>query len=304
MIDRWQQNSYVHLSLDRAAHRRSVPILDIADWGAKARILPLWQGRSPFVAGDTPMPVMLDPASYKGAISAFLGEVGGIGYFVSDLSDLDEAAAKEALLDLNAGAEWAELRQHAVLLDRETAALLAYARGLSYWQRRHRFCGNCGAPTMFAKGGHVLTCTNAACALDHFPRTDPAVIVLVHRGDRALLGRQAVWTPGMYSTLAGFVEPGETLEQAVIREVMEESGVRVSGVEYHSSQPWPFPSSLMVGFFAHAESEAIQVDKTELEDARWFTRDELARGEELGGAMPRRDSIARRLIEDWIAGRF
>ncbi|MFD2262108.1 NAD(+) diphosphatase [Lacibacterium aquatile] len=303
MIDRWQQNSYVHLSLDRAAHRRATPILDIGLWGANARILPVWQGRSPFLAGEVPLPLMLEAGNWQGGVSAFLGEVGGIGYFMSDMSDLDEAAANQRLTALSPDAQWAELRQHAVLLDRETAALLAYARGLAYWQRRHRFCGNCGSPTIFAKGGHVLSCSSAACGVEHFPRTDPAVIVLIHRGDRALLGRQASWTPGMYSTLAGFVEPGETLEQAVIREVMEESGIRVGGVTYHSSQPWPFPSSLMVGFFAAAETETIQVDKTELEDARWFTRDQLARGEELGGHLPRRDSIARRLIEDWIAGR-
>ena len=134
----------------------------------------------------------------------------------------------------------------------------------------------------------------------HFPRTDPAVIMLVHDGDRALLGRQKVWVPGMHSTLAGFVEPGESLEEAVAREVFEEVGIRVRNVRYHSSQPWPFPASIMLGFHAEAATTELRIDTDEIENAAWFTREELLDFEALGNTLPRKDSIARRLIEDWL----
>jgi NAD+ diphosphatase len=145
-----------------------------------------------------------------------------------------------------------------------------------------------------AQGGHVMQC--AACGHQQFPRLDPAVIVLVTDGERALLGRQPAWPPGRYSTVAGFVEPGESLEDAVAREVREETGVIVDAVEYHSSQPWPFPSSLMLGFTAHASRTDIDLSDQELEDARWFTRAQIAAGEI---ALPTTHSISFRLIEDW-----
>ncbi|MEK9646759.1 MAG: NAD(+) diphosphatase, partial [Alphaproteobacteria bacterium] len=142
---------------------------------------------------------------------------------------------------------------------------------------------------------------NPNCGAMHFPRTDPAVIMLVARGDRALLGRKAEWMEGMYSTLAGFVEPGESLEQAVAREVWEEAGVRISNIRYHSSQPWPFPASLMLGFFADADGDDFQRNDDELEDLQWFTRQELADGGAGIARRPRSDSIARRLIDEWIS---
>jgi NAD+ diphosphatase len=145
-----------------------------------------------------------------------------------------------------------------------------------------------------------MLCT--ACETQHFPRTDPAVIMLVHHGDRALLGHsQRFPSSTMYSTLAGFVEPGESLEEAVTREVYEESGIRVGRVQYHSSQPWPFPASIMLGFYAQALTEEINIDPNELRDARWFTRQEMRHHTQHGFNLPRPDSIARRLIEDWIA---
>jgi NAD+ diphosphatase len=145
-----------------------------------------------------------------------------------------------------------------------------------------------------------MLCT--ACGASHFPRTDPAVIMLVHRGDRALLGQSRRFPAiTMYSTLAGFVEPGESLEEAVAREVKEEAGVTVGSVHYHSSQPWPFPASIMLGFYAEAASEAISIDPAELQDARWFTRAEIRDHASHGFSLPRLDSIARRLIEDWVA---
>jgi NAD+ diphosphatase len=147
----------------------------------------------------------------------------------------------------------------------------------------------------------VRRCPNPACGATHFPRTDPAVIMLVVDGERCLLGRQSQWPPGMHSTLAGFVEPGESLERAVAREVREEAGIEIDDVAYHSSQPWPFPSSLMLGFTARATTTELRVDTTELEAARWFEKDWLlAHEDDDAFRLPRRDSIARRLIEDWL----
>ena len=179
---------------------------------------------------------------------------------------VDVSACEMPLEELAAGAalEFTDLRRVGPLLPRQEGALLAYARGIAYWHERHRFCGVCGAPTRSEEGGHVRRCTDAACGTTHFPRTDPAVIMLVHDGERCLLGRKSEWPKGMHSTLAGFVEPGESLEEAVAREVFEETGIHVTDVIYHSSQPWPFPASLMLGFHAKALSTAITVDPEEL----------------------------------------
>ncbi len=202
-----------------------------------------------------------------------------------------------------AGARFEELRPLAPLLEQSEASLLAYARALSFWRSRQRFCGACGAPNRPIRAGHVMRCSNAACATDFFPRIDPAIIVLVTDGESALLGRQASWPQGRYSTIAGFVEPGESLEDAVARETFEETGVRVLESRYHSSQPWPFPSSLMLGFMASAAPGSVASGSTELEDARWFTREEIAAGRPM---LPPRTSISFRLIENWFdsAGDF
>jgi NAD+ diphosphatase len=154
----------------------------------------------------------------------------------------------------------------------------------------------CGAETRPESAGHVMHCTNPDCATDHFPRLDPAIIVLVTDGERALLGRQASWPPGRYSTIAGFVEPGESLEDAVAREVREETGVTVLEADYHSSQPWPFPASLMIGFTARASADSVPHADEELEDARWFSREDIASGTP---ALPPSQSVSYRLIEDW-----
>ena len=185
----------------------------------------------------------------------------------------------------------------APLLAEEEAGLLGYARAMIGWRRTHRHCGRCGATTLPAKAGHVLVCTNPVCRHEQFPRLDPAIIVLVIDGDRVLLGRQASWPAGRYSTIAGFVEPGESLEDAVAREVHEETGIRVDEIEYHSSQPWPFPSSLMLGFTARAASQDIDLRDLELEDARWFTREDIVGGTPY---LPPNISISFRLIEHWF----
>jgi NAD+ diphosphatase len=199
-----------------------------------------------------------------------------------------------------AGMAFRELRPLAPILPAEEAGLLAYARGMSIWRARQRHCGVCGAPTLATRAGHILVCSNPACAHEFFPRIDPAIIVLVSDGERALLGRQADWPPRRYSTIAGFVEPGESLEDAVVREVAEETGVAVSAVRYQSSQPWPFPSSLMLGFQATAAAASEVRVSGELEDARWFTRAQVNSGEALA---PPTQSISWRLIETWLKGR-
>jgi NAD+ diphosphatase len=210
------------------------------------------------------------------------------------LVDRDDASAEASGL---ADARLEELRPLAPLLDSREASVLAYARALSYWRGRHRYCGVCGAPCAAGKAGHVRVCTSAACGAQFFPRLDPAIIVLVTDGERALLGRQASWPSGRYSTIAGFVEPGESLEDAVAREVLEETTVEVTSVAYHSSQPWPFPSSLMLGFVAGAAPGAPARGDSELEDARWFTREQIASGTPV---LPPPTSISYRLIEDWF----
>jgi NAD+ diphosphatase len=206
----------------------------------------------------------------------------------------------ERSVDVPPGATFEELRPLSPLLRGDEAGLLAYARALSIWRTRQRFCGVCSAPTLPERAGHVMRCTNEICQHEFFPRIDPAIIVLVTDGERALLGRQSTWPPGRYSTVAGFVEPGESLEDAVAREVMEETAVRLTGVRYDSSQPWPFPSSLMIGFQATAEyGSAVQVSG-ELEAAGWFTREQIESGVAL---VPPSHSISYRLISTWLKGR-
>jgi NAD+ diphosphatase len=197
--------------------------------------------------------------------------------------------------------QWMNMRNFGDLLESADWAMLAYARGYAYWHERTRFCGVCGSPTMSALGGHVRRCTNSACGVEHYPRTDPAIIVLVISGERCLLGRQPSWPAGRYSTLAGFVEPGEDVEHAVAREVMEESGVRLREVRYYGSQSFPFPASLMLGFHAEAETEEIHLNDGELADARWFTRHELRAGLDSGAVgLPSRYAISHHLISAWF----
>lgn len=198
------------------------------------------------------------------------------------------------------GTVFEELRPLLPLQAADETALLAYARALIVWRSRQRHCGVCGAPTLPRNAGHVLVCTNEACKSEFFPRIDPAIIVLVTDRSRALLGRQASWPPGRYSALAGFVEPGESLEDAVAREVEEETSVHVRNVRYFASQPWPFPASLMLGFHAHADADAGEVRLDgELEDARWFRLDELRAAPTI--LLPPPHTIARRLLEAWFS---
>ena len=195
--------------------------------------------------------------------------------------------------------EFADLRTFAALLDERHAALLSYARAIVNWRRTQAFCGSCGARTVARFGGHMLQCTAPQCTRQHYPRTDPAIIVLVELGDEALFGRKSEWPENRYSTIAGFVEPGESAEQAVIREVAEETGIQVESAHYHSSQPWPFPGTLMLGYQAQAASRSISLNDKELEDARWLSRKQISEGLATGQfQMPTDIDISFRLIED------
>jgi NAD+ diphosphatase len=301
-----KRNIYSGGSLDRAGERRGD-----AQWLADrlvdptTRLVPVWHAQNlvrqvgASVQAVRPHYAAADWLTELGRAPIFLGINENAAHFALDLSLLADPAALPSLAALG---QFVDLREVGALLPQEDGALLAYARGLIHWHRTHGFCPRCGAPTASHQAGHMRQCTNAACAAEHYPRTDPAVIVLVSAGEHCLLGRQARWRPGMFSTLAGFVEPGETLEEAVAREVMEEAGVPISRLRYHSSQPWPFPSSLMVGFMAETEApHPLHVDETELETAAWFTRADIARFPERGLSLPNADSIARRLVEEWLS---
>jgi NAD+ diphosphatase len=295
-------DSDVWPAIDRAAHlRKDIDALE-ADLRAEGSLLlPVWRDQS-LIDGERL--AALDLARARALLDVggelvWLGKLGAAGCFALDVSALPEPLQHPALAQRG---EFKDLRFVGGALPAEQAAVALYARGILYWHRRHAHCGACGGTTAAREGGHVRVCRAEACATQHFPRTDPAVIVLVHDGDDCLLGRQRTWPKTMYSTLAGFVEPGETLEQAVAREVEEESGVRVAvdDVRYFRSQPWPFPSSLMVGFTARAQGRELRASD-ELEDARWFSRAQLRDPRAHGFYVPGRFSLAGQLIEAFLA---
>jgi NAD+ diphosphatase len=237
-----------------------------------------------------------DPALGDSALETIylgaLGERPVIAYLLSQPVDAPGGAA---------GRRWLDLRSAAQALPDTEAGCAAYARALAHWHLRHRHCGSCGAPTHSASGGHRRHCQ--ACGLEQFPRIDPAIIVLVEHAGRCLLARQPGWPERRYSVLAGFVEPGESLEDALIREVHEESGLRIRECEYHSSQPWPFPSSLMLGFTASTDDPTLALG-AELEHAAWFTPRELEAAVASGAIrLPPPVSVSARLIEDWFEAR-
>jgi NAD+ diphosphatase len=289
--------------LDRADHIRSDPeaLAALMDW--RARLL-LLDGLDPVFTpeGDLAWGTLADAP--EGAELVFLGldaepGRGGRGCFAAVPADFPASAL------LPGPKSWESM----ALLEAGELATWGGARAMVGWHARHRFCARCGQPTLMAKGGWQRNCTNEACRAEHFPRVDPVTIMLVEHEGNMLLGRQPRFPAGRYSALAGFVEPGETFEEAVAREVLEESGVRVRDVGYVMSQPWPFPSSLMIGCHAYADDPAIVVDKTELDDARWFSRaevteamDAVLRGEE-GKAFgaPPPTAVAHHLLKWWIA---
>ena len=226
-----------------------------------------------------------------------LGADEQASYFALDYSRLS-AHTGNCLDGLGA---FEKLRQHTSILPPDQAALLGFARSVVGWNHAARFCGVCGHPTQGGPASLARICTNPDCGKHHFPRVDPAMIVLVHRDEQCLLGRQASWRPRMYSAIAGYVEPGESIEDAVYRDTWEETGIRVHDIRYYSSQPWPFSGSIMLGFHAQAETTDIRLADQELEDARWFSRAEIPGLLDSGTlALPPLDTIARHLFEAWF----
>ncbi len=283
----------VDIALTARMHDRAGVRRDDEEWLAKAwadpstRMVPLAGGRFPVDADGAV--AWREPAEDLDGTRVFLGIREDQAHFALLLAEAPEDDA------------WTTFRKAGPALSREDAGLMVHAVALGEWHAAHRHCPRCGGPLHPALAGHVLVC--GGCGRQQFPRADPAVIMLVTDGDRALLGRQPSWPAGRYSTLAGFVDPGESLEEAVAREVAEEVGVQVTDVTYFGNQPWPFPSSLMVGFFARAVTTAIHVDQDEISDARWLTREELRREAEAGTlVLPGGISISRALVEAWYGG--
>lgn len=288
-------NYYSSAGLDRAA-----PLRDDAQWLARAaqdagsHFVLLRDGNALIETQDMPRAAMLPP--FGAEPDLFLGLAQGAPVFALNLTGkaLPAGIAEEAFLPL---------RGLTSLLPDLDAALLATARGMFNWHQSYRHCPRCGGALASRRAGWMLLC--GQCGGQQFPRSDAAVIMLVTREGKALLGQSHRFRPelNMYSTLAGFVEPGEALEDAVRREVFEETGIQVGAVAYHSSQPWPFPASLMLGFHAEGLSETLTLEDDEIRDAQWFTREQIRNHAQEGFALPPFDSIARRLIEDWLAQR-
>jgi NAD+ diphosphatase len=295
--------------LDRASEKRAdAAWLAAARTDPRSRVLPLWK-LQPLLLGaeDRTGPTELGfidgvLASGLGAADAaevFLGLDGNTPYFARDISALPDPLAA-ALAGLG---HFRDARSAAAILPANQAAIMGQAKALLDWHARHGFCSQCGGRTTASEGGYRRVCP--ACQAEHFPRTDPVVIMLVTARDRCLLGRNKRFAGGHYSTLAGFVEPGETIEEAVRREVREEVGLHVGAVRYFATQPWPFPFNLMIGCFAEADTGDIAVDGNEILIARWFDKDtigRLIRGESTEVSLPRREAIAFHLIRSWAEG--
>lgn len=291
--------------LDRAEpRRRDAPWLKERLADEATRLLPVWKLAPLIREGGAPRLAWATPALLDGRGDApepvFLGIADDVAHFAVDLSDRPEPLQE---FGFEGVAHFPELRAVAGLLPPGDAGIAAQARQVVDWHSRHGFCPGCGERTHPKDGGWSRRC--GSCAAEHFPRTDPVVIMLVHDAERCLLGRQGSWPRPFFSALAGFVEAGETLEEAVRREVDEETGIRVDTVRYHASQPWPFPASLMLGCMAQATSREIQLDRHELEEADWFTRDEVVAA--LAGptarlAVPPAMAIAHHLIRAWADG--
>jgi NAD+ diphosphatase len=287
------QNVFAGAFVDRSGERRKDD-----EWLAEAlessdsRFVPVWQDKF-LVSGEQPTAVLVTRDQLGLSIDEhdliFLGVFRNHPTFAVAVEGDGAPYADHG--------EFRDLRYLGTVLPPDEANLVAHARALVLWHASQVFCGTCGSAARPRAAGNTRKCINENCSREVFPRVDPAIIVLVEHGDRCLLGRQSHWPEGRYSTIAGFVEPGESLEDSVRREVYEETNIRVGEVTYHSSQPWPFPSSLMLGFTAVATTTEIELNDGELEDARWFTRDQL-RSED--HRLPFRISIARRLVDHWL----
>lgn len=296
-----RRNVFASVRLDRLSeYRDDESWVESALSSPSARFVPLWRNRSLLAdKDDGQMAVYLEPGELDptGFIQppTLLGTDGKRCFFAVSIND----SQQEQVLALHPEARFLDLRLASVTMDAKHAGVLAYAKALHYWHYRHAFCGICGSPNRLESAGHKLVCSNEECGRQSFPRIDPAIIVLVTQGDACLLGHNANWPPKRFSTLAGFVEPGESLEDAVVREVFEEARVRLKSIRYVSSQPWPFPASAMCGFSAEADNRDC-APSDEMEQLRWFTTSEMekaVRRDEL--RLPPPVSIAFQLISDW-----
>ena len=290
-----QDVAFAGSQLDRADHVRQSPDALAALMTRSARLLRL-DGLDPVISDDNMLSWGSLAEADPEAELVFLGLIEGRGHFAAVPLAGSVAPANPRL--------W----QAMATLGAEELATYGGARSIVDWHARHRFCARCGSPTTLAKGGWQRNCMSDGCSAEHFPRVDPVTIMLVEHDDNLLLGRQPRFPAGNYSALAGFVEPGETIEEAVAREVHEEAGVRVRDVSYVMSQPWPFPSSLMIGCHAFADDPGIVVDTNELEDARWFSRAEVEEavaavrsgGQGSAFGAPPRTAVAHHLMRWWV----
>ena len=275
---------------DRAGDRRVDEAWLDATWPLpETRIAPIAVTRVPVSDDGTTVRWHTADRLPTDGLRVFLGEREGVAHFALVVAEPTDDA------------RWGTLREVVQSLTEPDIGFMVHAVALAEWHASHRFCPRCGGRLHSTLAGHVLVCEQ--CGRQQFPRSDPAVIMMVVDGDRALLGRQGSWPEGRYSTLAGFVDPGESLEDAVVREVAEETGVRCTDPTYFGNQPWPMPQSLMVGFFARALTTEITVDGVEITDARWFTREQMRAEAEAGTlVLPGGISISRSLVEAWYGG--
>ena len=289
--------------LNRSAHLR-----DIAEdllRHRRAALLPLYQGRVLIDAeleepGLGWVPPSAEHIEQTGEPPIFLGLSNETPCFAADFAAMDEDAADAQFCS---GAQFMDLRSIASRLGPASASIAATAKAMTTWHLNHAFCGRCGTLTEPDSGGWRRHCPN--CSAEHFPRTDPVVIMLILKDDNVLLGRQSGFPPGIYSLLAGFMEPGETVEDAVRRETLEEAGIEVGEVGYLGSQPWPYFSNLMLGCVGIAETDEIRIDPAELEDAQWISRakmEVILQEKHPRMSPPRGDAIARAILTDWVAG--
>jgi len=300
-LARSRRNQFTAVRLNREAELR-----DDAQWVAKTltdsntRLVPLWRSRSLLErTTEGTVAIYLSPSELdqpdRIQPPTLLGNDGKREYFAVSVTDQQ----KDAILAKLPEAQFADLRRASIDMAAKHAGILAYAKALHYWQHRHTFCGVCGNPNLLRSAGHRMVCSNEECARETYPRIDPAIIVLVTHKDSCLLGRNAKWRSRHFSTLAGFVEPGESLEDAVVREVYEEVQLQLADIRYVSSQPWPFPASAMCGFYAEAVDRNCGISD-EVEETRWFTVESLTQAvinDEVRLSPP--VSIAFRLLADW-----
>lgn len=296
---------YTEAQIDRMAEKRSDSAFIEAELASPETVLlPVWRGQNLIdEASQSPKAGGLMVAEANGLLAdspdlVFLGKTEERSYFAVDISDYDEPGA---VPELSERGQFRNLRDVGSAMGLSEGALLAFGRGIFAWHETHGFCPRCGAATESRDGGHRRQCTS--CEASQYPRVDPAVIMLVRRGDQCLLGHNKRRPAKWFSCFAGFVEIGETLEEAVAREVEEEAGVKTTNVKYFASQPWPFPASLMLGYFADCPEGDPTPDMEEIVETRWFTKDEIRKIEATEFRLPPADSMARQLMAAWVDGR-